>query len=101
MGPAILSEDAEAIGSAVSGEESRALAESRESGSAPEDPGGSGTCSSVARVPARADVFDAIIEAISALEAGEVEVARSQLRVLVAVLQPPVTSGTDAAFGLP
>jgi hypothetical protein len=55
----------------------------------------------VARGPARADVLDAIIEAISALEAGELEVVRSQLRALVAALQPPVTEGTDMAFGLP
>lgn len=50
-------------------------------------------CSRVAKGPATADVLDAIIEAISALEAGELEVVRSQLRALVAVLQPPVTEG--------
>ena len=90
-----------AIRSVDSGQESGAWTESRESGSAPEDAGGSDVCSRVAKGPATADVLDAIIEAISALEAGELEVVRSQLRALVAVLQSPVTQGTDMAFGLP
>ena len=62
-GPAMLPEHVGAIRSAVSGEESGGWAESQESGSAPEDAGGSGACSSVARGPARADMLQAILAA--------------------------------------
>ena len=82
-----MSEDAGAIGSAVSGEESATWAEERESGSASEDAGRSGACSSVARGPARADMLQAILAAIASMDAGEVEVARARLLALAAALR--------------
>jgi hypothetical protein len=75
-----LSEDAGAIGSALSGEESGAWAESRESGSAREDAGGSGACSSVARAEGVALIEDAIAE----IDAGRIDAARELLVAFVA-----------------
>ena len=67
-----MSEDAAAIGSAVSGGELGAWAESRESGSAPEHAGGSDACSSVARAK-----WVAIIQhAIAEIDAGRIRAAR-------------------------
>ena len=82
-----MSEDAGAIGSAISGEESGGSAESRESGSAWEDAARSDACTSVARGPATADVLDGILAAIADIDAGEVEVGRNRLLVLAAALR--------------
>jgi len=98
-GPVILSEDAAAIRSALSGEESGAWAESRESGSAPEDVAGSDACSSVARGAAPPDLLPAIEATIEALEAGDIELARARLLAVATALGSHVTSRTDKAFG--
>ncbi len=92
-------EDVGAIRSAVSGEESGAWAESRGSGRAWEDAGGSDACSSVARGPTAAELLAAVEAAIDDLEAGEVQDARARLRLLAEAIRPHVTSRTDKAFG--
>jgi len=97
-GPAILWEDVGAIGSAVSGEESGAWADSRESGSAPEDPGRLDACSSVAKAPRPAELLTAVEAAIEALEAGDVDAAGARLRGLVAALRVSVTAGKRVAL---
>jgi len=83
VGPAILPEDAGAIGSAVSGEESAAWADERESGSASEDAGGPTACSSVARP----DRIAAIEDAIAAIDAGRFGAARELLVAFVAAVR--------------
>ena len=90
-----MSEDAAAIGSALSGEESEAWAESRQSRSAPEDPGGSGACSSVARAEGVALIEDAIAE----IDAGRIDAARESLVAFVAAERRHVTRATTMAFG--
>jgi len=97
-GPAILPEDAAAIGSAVSGEESGGCAESQGSGRASEDAGGSDACSSVARAPRLATLLAGIDAALVALKAGEVAVAAGHMRALAAVLQSHITHGTRMAY---
>jgi len=82
-GPAIWSEDAGAIRSALSGEESEAWAESRERGSTPEDAGGSSARSSVAR-PDRVAVIE---DAIAAIDAGRFGAARELLVAFVAAVR--------------
>jgi hypothetical protein len=89
----MLSEDAGAIGSALSGEESGACRDSGEGGSASENAGGSGACSSVASEPARADALEAILAAIANIDAGEVEVARAGLLALAAALRASSHAG--------
>ena len=85
MGPAILSEDAAAIGSALSYEES-------------EDPGGSKTSSSVARRPTAAELLAVVEAASEALEAGDVSAAGARLRIPVAALRASVTAGKLVAL---
>ena len=97
----MLPEDAGAIGSAVSGQESGAWAEEPESGTASEDAGGSAACSSVAKAPAPAELLATVEAAIEALERGDVGAAGARLRGLAAALRAPVTEGTNMAFRLP
>ena len=94
-------EDVGAIGSAVSGEESGAWAESRESGSASEHAGGFGACSSVARAPTIPEVVEGILAAIAALEAGELGLARSRLAALAATLRSAGHAGDQEGVKLP
>jgi hypothetical protein len=71
-----LSEDARAIRSPLSAEESGLCADSRESGSAPQNAGEPRPCSNVARGPTPAKMLRAIEAAIEPLEAGDVDAAR-------------------------
>jgi hypothetical protein len=97
-GPAILPEDVGAIGSAVSREESAGWAEERESGSTPEDAGGSDACSRGARAPTAAELLATVQAAIEALETGDVDAAGARLRSLAADLRASVTAGTPVAL---
>jgi hypothetical protein len=83
VGPAMLSEDAGAIGSAVSGEESATWADERESGRASEDAGGPSACRRVARP----DRVAAIEDAIAAIDAGRFDAARELLVAFVAAVR--------------
>lgn len=84
----MLPEDAGAIRSACSGEESRPWAESRETGSAPKDGRGSHACSSVATGLTSADILSELHAAIVVLEGWrKMEAARARLLALAASLR--------------
>jgi hypothetical protein len=77
----------------VSGEESAACGDSRETASAVENGGQSGPCSNVANPPARAELLVLVNAAIVALDAGETEVAGAGLRALAEAIRSQVTGG--------
>ena len=83
-------EDAGAIRSAHSGEESGACRDSGESGSASENAAESDACSSAARGASPPELLQAIEASIEALEAGEIELARARLRAMATALRSHV-----------
>jgi hypothetical protein len=78
-------EDAGAIRSALSDEESGVCGDSQESANAPENAAESGTCSSVARRLKLVELLSLAEQALAALEAGKVDFAQQRLKALVAV----------------
>ena len=82
----------------VSGEESEICGDSGESGSAWENAGESRECSNVASEPTYAELLALIEDAIIALEAGEIEVARARLRALAEAVQSRSRAAGEMAF---
>jgi hypothetical protein len=77
-----VAEDAGAIGSVVSAEESGACGDAGGSENAPENAARSDACSSVASGTTPAALLKVIAAAITALDAGQTDVARARLYAL-------------------
>jgi hypothetical protein len=86
MGPVIIAENVGAIRSVDSSEEPGACGDAGGMASAPDDVGTSCACSNVASGTTPAALLGAIDAAIAALDAGETDVARAQLRGLIAAI---------------
>jgi hypothetical protein len=82
MGPASAAENVGAIGSVVSGQKSGVCGNWRESGRAGENAAASRACSNVASGPTAAELIELVAAAIIVLDAGETQVARTQLQAL-------------------
>jgi hypothetical protein len=87
VGPATSQESAGARRSAVSDGESGVCGDSGESGSARENAAESRACSNVANGPTAAELLELVDAAITALDAGEIDIARAQLRALAEVVR--------------
>ena len=82
MGPAMSQESAGARRRVVSAEESEICGDSGEGGSALENAGESGACSNVASEPGRVELLELVDAALTALDAGETDIARTRLHAL-------------------
>jgi hypothetical protein len=100
VGPASLPENVGAIRSADSGEESGPCCEVGGRGSDPENARESGPCSSVARRLTAVELLKLVERALTALDAGDTDLARERLRAVVSAMSNrSVTPGDNLAFG--
>ena len=97
-GPASFAENAGAIRSADSGEESGGCGKAVGSENTPENAARSDACSSVASGTTPTALLELIDAAITALDAGETDVARARLHALADAVAPRVTPGTYTAL---
>jgi hypothetical protein len=97
VGPVIVAENVGAIRSVDSGEESGACGDVGGVASAPENAGESDACSSVASGTTPAALMEAIDAAITALDAGEIDIARTRLKALAEAVRANPTSQTSVA----
>jgi hypothetical protein len=97
-GPATSQESAGASRRVVSAEESEICGDSGEGGSAPENAAESRACSKVANGPTAAELLEIVDAAITALDAGEIDIARAQLLAFAETVRPHVTPRSNMAF---
>jgi hypothetical protein len=97
-GSVSFAENAGAIGSVDSGEESRGCGDGGRSENAPENAAESDASRSVASGTTSTALLELIDAAITAFDAGETDVTRARLRALLDAVAPRVTPGAYTVF---